>query len=121
MDRDALIRLYAFKRALIAVDEWALYLILMYLYKRRFPAPIIVFAVVYGALATITNYKNLEIIERKLGICGWFLWPISRHPPTSTRSASHSPIAAPTDALTTTPASDPSTHLIVSAPSTPTE
>jgi hypothetical protein len=72
--------LYIVKRAFVAADEWLFYAVLIYLYQRKFPLWITMTAAVYGTLATVTHYKNLEIIERQLGICGHLLWtPWSAH------------------------------------------
>jgi polyferredoxin len=73
-----LLELYKTKRTFCFLDEWAFYLLLLFLWSTGWSLWIIVGVGVYGALALITTYKNLGAIQRRLGTeDAWMFWPLA--------------------------------------------
>lgn len=76
-----LLEMYAIKRRYLFLDEWGFYLIMCMMYVLNIPITWIYLVMIYGGLAIITSYKNIELIENAIfdGRCtGWLLWPIMR-------------------------------------------
>ncbi len=76
--RDLLV-VYLTKRLFCFLDEWLLYLVLLHIYRRRYPHWFILGVFIYGTLGVITGYQNLCLIEKKVGLRGqWLFWPLVR-------------------------------------------
>lgn len=77
-ERRELAKLWIWKRGFTFADEWLWYCVLIWLWRSRAPRWLLALILGYGGLATLTSYKNLEVLENRLGIRGWFFWPICR-------------------------------------------
>ena len=74
-----LVVIYLSKRLFCFLDEWLLYLVLLHVYRRRYPAWFVIGVLIYGTLGVITGYKNLCLIERAIGMNDhWLFWPFFR-------------------------------------------
>lgn len=81
MDQQLILRHVALRRTFIFLDEWAFYIILAWLYKKRYPFWILIPVLLFGTGALITSYKNLDIVEEPLlrdrSRRTWLYWPFA--------------------------------------------
>lgn len=77
LSRSQLVKIYLVKKLFTSIDEWLFYFTLIYLWRRKYPKWMIILTAIYGGLGVITGYKNLEIIESKIGIHSWLLYPLT--------------------------------------------
>lgn len=72
-----MLRLYRLKRGYLFFDEWGFYLMLLLLHMLKVSPYLQLIIAIYGIGAINTSYRNLALIEDKLGIPrGWQYWPI---------------------------------------------
>lgn len=81
-------RIYSIKRFFLFLDEWCFYAILILLHYMKIPPLVVTFVLGYGAMALVTSYKNIGVLENQMlaltqkpgekkDLHGrrWFFWP----------------------------------------------
>jgi hypothetical protein len=66
LKKSELIRFYRYKRTFLYLDEWAFYMILIFMYIHSFPFLIVGTVLFYGSSALYTSYVNLDKLEKMI-------------------------------------------------------